>query len=191
MRDLKKSMTGLAVALTLITQPVFAQSLDRIDEDTVKVETLMEELAQPNLPTWQSVEDRILRIWSRSGSDTADLMLKRGQDAMEAENFDAAIAHLGALTDYAPDFAEGWNARATAFYLKDEFGLALADIHVALSLNPNHFGALTGLGVIYGEMGRPDLALRALEMARELNPHRPNIIQMIEQIQYDLGRATL
>ena len=73
---------------------------------------------------------------------------------MEAQEYDVAIEHLTALTDHAPDFAEGWNARATAFYLIGEYALAVADIERALALNPRHFGAMSGLAFILEEIGR-------------------------------------
>jgi len=76
-----------------------------------------------------------------------DLLLQRGQDALEEENYQAAIEHFTALTDHAPQFAEAWNMRATAFFLIDEYGLSIEDISRTLALNPKHFGALSGCGI--------------------------------------------
>ena len=95
----------------------------------------------------------IERLWDLSGSTTVDLLLRRGREAMEDEDLDAAIAHLTAVTDHAPDFAEGWHARATAFYMKDLFGPALADLEKALALNPDNYNAMFGLGVMFQEFG--------------------------------------
>lgn len=74
-----------------------------------------------------------------------DLLLRRGQEALEAGDTTLAIERLDALTDHAPDFAEGWNARATAWYMKGEFALSLADIEQTLTLNPTISARCPGL----------------------------------------------
>ncbi|MEO0913072.1 MAG: tetratricopeptide repeat protein [Pseudomonadota bacterium] len=186
-------MSRFAVALILALLPLAApaQSLSALAEDEAEAEALLAELATAPLPTWESVENKILRIWSRSGSDTADLMLQRGQDLIEEEEFLTAVEHLTALTDHAPDFAEGWHARATAFFHLEEYGLAIEDIFRTLALNPHHFGALTGLGIMQEEMGQPERALLAFEKAQALNPHREQINQAIERLRIEIGRSTL
>lgn len=178
-------------ALALFAAPVPAQSLSAVAEREAEIDALLEELAQPDLRTWEAVEQKIFRLWSQSGSDTADLLLKRGQEAIEAEDYTTAIEHLTALIDHAPDFAEGWHTRATVFYNIGEYGLAMADIQRALALNPRHFGALMGVGIILEETGDYPLALRALRMASALNPHRENIREAIERLEYLIGESTL
>jgi tetratricopeptide (TPR) repeat protein len=89
-----------------------------------------------------------------------DLLLQRGKDAMAAGDFPAAIEHLTALTDHAPDFAEGFNARATAYFQAGQLGPSIEDIARTLTLNPRHFGALSGLGMIFEDLGRPEKAQR-------------------------------
>ncbi|MEM9229940.1 MAG: tetratricopeptide repeat protein [Pseudomonadota bacterium] len=186
------TIAALAVTLAAISaNPAAAQSLSQQAERQAEVDELMAELAQPNLETWESTETRLINLWSRSGSDTADLLLQRGQDALENEDYGLAVEHLTALTDHAPDFAEGWHARATAFYSMEEFGLALADLERALALNPQHFGALTGLGIVLEELGYLETALDAMRMAEAINPHRQSIRQSIERLRDQLGRASL
>ncbi len=143
------------------------------------------ELADPDNPDWQRTQADILREWSKSGSATMDLLLKRGKEAMEAGDLDAAIGHLTALTDHAPDFAEGWYVRAMAYYRDGLFGPSLADIRKALALNPHHFGALTGLGTILEESGAPEDAMKAYRDALALNPHQDNVRQALERLEKD------
>ncbi|SPH18647.1 hypothetical protein DEA8626_02187 [Defluviimonas aquaemixtae] len=112
-----------------------------------------------------------------------DLLLKRGREAMEAGNLQAAIEHFTALTDHAPHFAEGWNARATAYYLDGEFGPSIADIQRTLALNDHHFGALSGLGMMLEELGRDDDALEIYRAARAIHPHLPNVIEAIQRLE--------
>ena len=111
-----------------------------------------------------------------------DLLLKRGQEAMEAGDLEAAIEHLTALTDHAPDFAEGWNARATAYYMAGEFGPSVADIGRVLTLNPRHFGALSGLAMILEETGKPERALEVYKAALAIHPHLEGASEAIERL---------
>ncbi|WP_308422203.1 tetratricopeptide repeat protein [Actibacterium pelagium] len=121
--------------------------------------------------------------WSRSGSPTMDLLLSRGRDALEAGNTELAIEHLTALTDHAPDFAEGFNARAIAYFHAGLYGPAIADIRQVLILNPRHFGALMGLGTIYEQSGYEKLAYDAYVAARAIHPHDPDLKQAVERLE--------
>jgi len=152
-------------------------------QEKQSIETLLEELARPDLEDWERQEDRVIAHWSKSGSIAMDLLLKRGRDAMEEDNYNVALEHFTALTDHAPDFAEGWNMRATAFFLLDEYGLAIEDIGRALALNPRHFGALNGLGVILEQLEDTKNALLAYRAAYEINPHRKSLIEAIERLE--------
>ncbi|MCX7889917.1 MAG: tetratricopeptide repeat protein [Rhodobacteraceae bacterium] len=155
------------------------------------LEGLYRQLADPDNPDWQIAQADILREWSKSGSPALDLLLRRGQDAMEAGDLAAAIEHLTALTDHAPDFAEGWNARATAYFLNGDFGPSIADIRMTLALNPHHFGALAGLGQIFEGIGRPDQALKAYEAALRINPHMDGVRQAVERLRRDTEGTAL
>ncbi|MCE6967333.1 tetratricopeptide repeat protein [Cereibacter sphaeroides] len=129
------------------------------------------------------IERQIWTEWSKSGSPSADLLLERGRKAMEAGDMTLAIEHLTALVDHAPDFAEGWNARATAFFRAGEFGPSMADIARVLTLNPRHFGALTGLGTMLEEMERRDQALAAYRAALAIHPHLDAVEQAVERLE--------
>jgi tetratricopeptide (TPR) repeat protein len=149
------------------------------------------ELADPNGQDWQQALRNIELEWSRSGSASLDLLLKRGQDAMEAGDYAAAIEHLTALTDQAPDFAEGWNARATAYYLAGYFGPSIADIEHVLALNPRHFGALAGLGLIFQETGRKEDAIKALQASLAIHPHQDGISQALDALEKEVSGTDL
>lgn len=156
-----------------------------------KLDTLFAELKEPGREDWEKVERQIDAIWSRSGSPAMDLLLKRGNDAMEAEDYPTAIEHFSALVELAPDFAEGWNARATAFFLLGEYSLSMSDIEHVLVLEPRHFGALSGLGFMFEAMDEPSMALRAFEAVHALNPNRPNVNEAITRLQRMTGEAEL
>lgn len=184
-----KQLTN-AIAILVLLIGVSASFLPANAQDVERLDTLLEELADPETSDWERVEDQIIDIWSRSGSISIDLLLQRGRDAMDVDDYRAAVEHFTALTDHAPDFAEGWNMRATAFYLIDEFGLAIEDLGRTLALNPKHFGALNGLGVILENIQDSKNALLAYRAAYEINPHRDNVIEAIERLEAEVdGRS--
>ena len=156
-----------------------------------QLDTLLGELAEPGRDDWEQIEGKINALWSRSGSPAMDLLLKRGSDAIEAEDYPTAVEHLSALVELAPDFAEGWNARATAFFLMDEYSLSMADVEHVLALEPRHFGALSGLAFMFEAMDEPTQALAAFRAVHALNPNRPNINEAITRLERITGEAEL
>ncbi|WP_172330975.1 tetratricopeptide repeat protein [Mangrovicoccus sp. HB161399] len=172
------------LALACSVASPLAAAADHIDD-------LFAELQDPGTENWQGVESEIWQEWSKSGSAAMDLLLQRGREAMEAGDLDAAIDHLTALTDHAPEFAEGWNARATAFYQEGKLGLAVADIERTLALNPRHFGALSGFGMILEELGHPGRALEVYDAALAIHPHQPSVEEAIERIKRELGEQEI
>ena len=102
---------------------------------------------------------------------------------MEKGNVDKAIKHFSALIDHAPEFAEGWNARATAWFVVDRYGLSIADIQQTLIREPRHFGALAGLGMILERMNRPKAALQAYQEAGKVHPNRPNVKAALARLE--------
>lgn len=140
---------------------------------------------------WEPIEREIITNFSHSGSDAMDLMLERGWDAINAGDYRKAVEHLSALIDHAPDFAEGYNARATAFYLMGESGLSINDIREVLVRNPRHFGALMGLGFIYEELGDLEGAYAAFKAAQALHPHLPNVNDSLLRLGPEVGGVEL
>jgi tetratricopeptide (TPR) repeat protein len=190
MTRFRKRQLALALVATLwlAPAPLLAQ---QSTEDAARLDALFTELSEPGREDWERIEGEITQIWSRSGSPAMDLLLRRGNEALEAEDYATALEHFTALTDHAPDFAEGWNARATTFYLMGEYSLSIADVERVLALNPRHFGALAGLGFIFEAMGETELALEALQAVQALNPNRPNIHEAVKRLQQATGEAEL
>lgn len=147
------------------------------------VNALLEQLKSADKPQIVRIEREIKRAWSKSGSTALDLLLRRGRDALDVNDVDAAIDHLTALTDHAPDFAEGWHARATAYFAAGLHGAALQDLEQTLALNPNHYEAIFGLGAMMIELDRLNLADRAFRHVLALHPHHENATKALEQLQ--------
>src|SRR6202046_2682637 len=109
--------------------------------------------AAPDEASAKHVEARIWAIWLQTPSDTVSLLMMRSKAAMEAQNSEVALKLLDAVVKLRPDYIEGWNRRATLYYLKNDYVRSLEDIRQVLAREPRHFGALAGLGMIMQEYG--------------------------------------
>jgi tetratricopeptide (TPR) repeat protein len=128
-------------------------------------------------------EEALWTVWSRSGDARVDDLFKRGVSEMNAEHFGDAIATFTRIIELKPDFAEGWNKRATAYYLAGEYRRSLADCDQVIKRNPQHFGALSGYGQIYLQLDRPDKALEYFRRALAVNPNMDAVQSMVERIE--------
>ncbi len=166
-----------------ISAPAAGQEADQ-DE-------LIERLKNSTPETYAVIEREVVRAWSLSGSSSMDLLLQRGRDALETGDYDVAVEHFTALTDHAPEFAEGFNGRATAYFHLERYGPALADLERVLALNPDHFSALTGLGIILEELGYKAEALEAFRASMAIHPHRDDVISAVERLEKEVGGQQL
>ena len=177
------------VAAIFVLLGLFVQLMAAGAQDT-SLDLLFDELKKPDAAIWSQAEKKIWELWSKSGSDSMDILLERGKLAMNAGDLPKAVEHFTALTDHAPEFAEGWNARATAFFMMHEYGLSVHDIEITLRLNPRHFGALSGLGMIYETLDLPKDALKAFRAALVVHPNRPDLLEAVKRLE-DKAAGTL
>jgi tetratricopeptide (TPR) repeat protein len=130
-----------------------------------------------------AIEQKIWTVWSKPLSDTAGVLLGQANRAMEANETDAAKAVLDQTIAAYPQFAEAWNKRATLSFVRGDFGSSLKDIEQVLALEPRHFGALAGRGMIFRAQEKWSDALAAFREALAINPHMPGIEDAIKQIE--------
>lgn len=157
---------------------------------TAKLDELFDRLKAADAPQAGRIEQEIWIEWSKSGSAAMDLLLERGRRTMGEGQIDVAVEHFTALVDHAPEFAEGWNARATAYYQMGQIGPSMADIARTLSLNPRHFGALSGLAMILEELDRPAQALEVRQAVQAIHPHAAGVSEAIDRLKARLeGRS--
>jgi tetratricopeptide (TPR) repeat protein len=136
----------------------------------------------PDEASAKHVEARIWALWMQTPSDTTALLMMRAKAAMDAQQMDVAHKLLDAVIKLRPDYVEGWNRRATLYYLQNDYAHSLEDIEQVLVREPRHFGALAGLGMIMQDLGDEKRALDAFRKALALNPHLDKVPELVKTL---------
>jgi tetratricopeptide (TPR) repeat protein len=133
-------------------------------------------------PAARAAEHAILAIWNDSGSATVDLLMSWAAKAADQRDYAGALDFLDRVISLKPDYAEGWNKRATVYYLIDDYGKSIADIENVLKLEPRHFGALAGFGSILRDLGEDEKALAVYRRALDLDPRLDSVRKAIDKL---------
>ncbi|MBI4635330.1 MAG: tetratricopeptide repeat protein [Candidatus Rokubacteria bacterium] len=128
-------------------------------------------------------ESGMWQVWSRSGDEETDRLFAIGVEQMSARQTDAAVETFTRVIQRRPDFAEGWNKRATVYFLRGEYEKSLADCDEVMKRNAYHFGALSGYGMIYLELNAPARALEYFERALRVNPNLLQVEAAVETLR--------
>jgi tetratricopeptide (TPR) repeat protein len=136
----------------------------------------------PDEASAKHVEARIWAIWLHTPTDTVALLMARAKVAMDTQNSDVALKLLDAVVRLRPDYVEGWNRRATLYYLRNDYSRSLEDIEQVLAREPRHFGALAGLGMIMQDLGDDKRALDAYRRALAVNPHLEKVPELVKTL---------
>lgn len=147
------------------------------------VPALVENLKNDDLRACLNTEIALWNVWSRSGNESVDKTLKAGKKALKNENFSEAVEQFTAVIQAAPNFAEGYNQRAIAYFMLEEWKNSLADCKQTIKLNPNHFGAFAGMGHVYLRLGDIGKAIEAYKQALVINPNLVSIADTLMQIR--------
>jgi tetratricopeptide (TPR) repeat protein len=157
-------------------------------QDDPRLDGLFDALQSADGPVdAQRIEQEIWAIWSKAGDTDIDRLMESGTRAMAGGQYEEALIAFNAVIEMAPDFAEGWNKRATLYYLMNDYPASIKDIDRTLDLEPRHFGALSGLSMILLDEGRGQEALTALERAVRIHPFLPNAKARIRALQSKYG----
>ena len=132
-------------------------------------------------------EQALWIVWSRSGDPKIDEQFAAGLERMQAGDMQASVAIYTRIIAARPDFAEGWNKRATLYFLMGELDRSLADCHEVLKRNPVHFGVLAGYGQIYAQRGEMEKALEFFKRALAVNPNMEGVRMNAAIIEQSLG----
>ncbi|MEM7170910.1 MAG: tetratricopeptide repeat protein [Pseudomonadota bacterium] len=163
-----------AAVVALVAILGLSGAIARADQSDDRLEALFNQLlTSETFAQAQATEFQIWRIWSSSEDDAVTLLMKEGSEAMAVSDYPRALRYFDQITAIAPDFAEGWNKRATVHYLMSNYQASLEDIDKTLALEPRHFGALSGRGLIYIQLKSLEDALKSFEEAIEIHPTMP------------------
>jgi tetratricopeptide (TPR) repeat protein len=163
------------------------EATDRLGEVGIMadVQPLLKALRDSDEDTRQHAEQAIWRIWSRSGNKEVDGLYQTGIEQMEAGDLQQAVVTFTRIVKLKPDFAEGWNKRATLYFLVGDLRKSLADCDEVMKRNPYHFGALSGYALIYTRLEYYDRALDYSRRALKVNPNMDavrNNIDLLERL---------
>ena len=165
-----KPHIGWALALGLLALPAPTAA----DQTDPRLSPLFEVLQSATTPDRIGyAEHFIWMIWLESGREDVDRLMEAGIEEMGTGRLRESIETFGRIIDLAPEFAEGWNKRATAHYLAGELDASIRDVERTLALEPRHFGAMSGLGLINLAKGDEREALRAFEATLKVHPRAP------------------
>jgi tetratricopeptide (TPR) repeat protein len=191
----------LALTAPAVAQPVREQALadlGRADDAAARrgavqrlaeaglmadVPALVRALRDPDPLVRALAEAAAWSVWSRSGDAEIDRLFAIGVEQMGQRALDAAVDTFSQVIRRRPEFAEGWNKRATVYFLLGEYRHSLADCDEVMARNPYHWGALSGYGMIYLQLDQPGRALGYLERALAVNPNLHTVEQTIEALK--------
>jgi tetratricopeptide (TPR) repeat protein len=152
------------------------------------VPALVEALRDPDDLVRSLAENSLWQVWSRSGDPGVDSLFQLGLEQMNGRDAEAAIETFSQIIQRMPNFAEGWNKRATLYYLVGEHQKSLADCEEVIKRNPVHFGALSGFGLNYLQLQKPEQALQYFQRALDVNPNLAQIQAAVEALKEFLSR---
>jgi tetratricopeptide (TPR) repeat protein len=168
---------------------VWLAQLGRMDD----VPALLAKLRDPDEDVRAIAERAIWVIWSRSGDAQTDTVFLEGVSQMSAGALEEGIATFTRVIEMAPEFAEGWNKRATLYFLVGDLERSLKDCDEVLKRNPDHFGVLAGYGQIYAQLGDYEQALAYFRRALAINPNLDGVefqVRLLERVLAERKKKT-
>jgi len=162
------------------------------DQKDARLPALFDALkTAPTVEAGAEVEAQIWAIWLEAHDPAIDQLMTEGSEAMTEQKFGTALEKFNAIIAQRPDFAEGWNKRATLFYLMGDYEHSLADIDRTLELEPRHIGALSGLGLVNIRLEREEAAADAFERVLDIDPQSMSARNNLTVLQGILKRKSI
>lgn len=175
------ALAALAVLCALALSPAVADQSDPALDRLFGVLQSTDDAAEAH-----AADQEIWRRWTESGDATVDRLMQTGLVALHAGDLRAAETVFAEITERLPDFAEGWNKRATVRYFQGNFDGAIADCGRVLALEARHYGALSGMGLIHLARDDKAKALQWFKRALAVNPHMSGVKAHVSALQNEL-----
>jgi tetratricopeptide (TPR) repeat protein len=174
----------VAILLAAFAAPLAAAHAASDPARTQKLDQLFVDLKGAKSDSeGRAIEEQIVALWLQSGDAKIDQQMESAITAMDTGSFDLALLYLNSIILNAPEYVEGWNKRATLNYFAGRFDESLADIDRTLQLEPRHFGALAGRGLVYEELGLDEKALAAFKAALAIDPQLTDILLEVFRLE--------
>jgi tetratricopeptide (TPR) repeat protein len=145
--------------------------------------------AAPDVAAGETIERDIIDLWLQSGDPETDRLMRLTIVAMSVDDYALALDYLDTIVETRPGYAEGWNKRATVYYLLDRYDESIADIERTLALEPRHFGALAGLGMIMLKIDDKERAITAFRAALAVNPILVDVRSTLTDLENELHKG--
>jgi tetratricopeptide (TPR) repeat protein len=176
---LRRALLGALLALGLATPGVASA-----DQRDPRLGELFDQLREaPGPAQAERIARQIWEVWTQAGDTELDALMSRGSRAMERGDLGTALGIFSELVELAPGFAEAWNKRATAYYQIGDYEASMRDVSVVLELEPRHFAALSGMGLIYTELDADAPALRWFERALRVHPYLSGVPERVAELR--------
>lgn len=176
----------------LIAGSLLISGLAMADQTDDRLEGLFEVLKQAEGEgVIRTTENRIWEIWYQHPNPDVERLMQLGEESMNRREYSESLLIFSNIIDSFPEFAEAWNRRATLYYVAGNLDASIADIEKTLELEPRHFGALSGLGLVYIQRKELSKAKQAFEHLVEVHPNSPNAKENLEAVIEQLNSSVI
>ncbi|MGL4490998.1 MAG: tetratricopeptide repeat protein [Rhizobiaceae bacterium] len=185
-------MIGSIALIGGAVESAHAETIISRQDDPKKLDELFASLKRSkSVAIASDIANNIREEWTTSGSANVDLLMQWALEAMNRGDNSAAMDFLDQVVMLKPDFAEGWNRRATLHFSMNNYSKAMVDIEKTLQLEPRHFGALSGMGIIFLSLDNKEQALLAYQKALEVYPLMRDIQKTVGEIEDQLAGSRI
>jgi len=171
----------LLLACCLLSSPGLA---DQSDNQLVQLFSILQQTDNPAI--LRNTENQIWAIWLQHPNADVEKLMQLGTQRMNSQRYAEALVVFSQIVESFPDYAEAWNKRATLYYMVGNLDASITDIEHTLKLEPRHFGALSGLGLVYLQRNELSKARQAFEELIVIHPNSPNAKQNLETVNQRL-----
>ena len=170
---------------------LFASKIALADQNDPRLNNLFKKLNETeNQDEIRDLISDIWNIWYEVDDPKVIEYFEKGIQAMNLRNYPLAIRFFNNLIEEDPNFAEGWNKRATVHFMMGNFDESMQDIIKTLELEPRHFGALDGMGLIFIHQGQFQQAIDVYDKMLEIFPFSVKTMDKKERIQSFISQST-